>query len=118
MTRQRTRSSASTRRALLLGSALAPLTFSRLARADDVDAIRSRGALRVGTAGDYAPFSSATGKTFVGFDVELGKRLAKDFGVRAEFVRFAWPELTQALKAGQFDLAMSGITLRGDRCLA
>jgi chorismate mutase len=32
-------------------------------------------------------------------------------------VRFAWPDLVQSLKAGQFELAMSGITARGERAL-
>jgi cyclohexadienyl dehydratase len=105
------------RRALLVSSAALPLAFSRAAFAEDADAIRGRGVLRIGTSGDYAPFSSAVGKGFAGMDLELGARLAKDFGVKAELVRFAWPELIQSLKAGQFDLAMSGITLRGDRAL-
>jgi cyclohexadienyl dehydratase len=103
---------------LLLAGALSPAVLSRAAHADDSEAIRARGVLRIGTAGDYAPFSWAQGKGFVGLDIELGKRLAKDFGVRAELVRFTWPELVQSLKAGRFDLAMSGVTLRGDRSLA
>jgi cyclohexadienyl dehydratase len=106
------------RRALLVSSAGLPLAFSRPAFAEDADAMRARGVLRVGTSGDYAPFSSAAGKGFAGLDIELGKRLAKDLGVKAEFVRFTWPELVQSLKANQFDLALSGITLRGDRALA
>ncbi|HWZ93397.1 MAG TPA: transporter substrate-binding domain-containing protein [Polyangiaceae bacterium] len=103
---------------MLLTGALSPIVVSRTAHADDGEAIRARGLLRIGTAGDYAPFSWAQGKGFVGLDIELGKRLAKDFGVPAEFVRFTWPELVQSLKADRFDLAMSGVTLRGDRALA
>jgi chorismate mutase-like protein len=108
------------RRALLISGAALPLASSRAAFAAgaEADAIRSRGVLRIGTSGDYAPFSSAVGKGFTGLDIELGKRLAQDFGVKAELVHFSWPELSQSLKASQFDLAMSGITLRGDRALA
>lgn len=109
-----------TRRALLISGAALPVAFSRVAcagGADDAAAIRSRGVLRIGTSGDYAPFSTAVGKGFTGLDVQLGKRLAQDFGVKAELVRFAWPELVSSLQAGQFDVALSGITLRGDRAL-
>ena len=106
-----------TRRALLLSGAALPLAVSSPARADDDEGIRTRGVLRIGTAGDYAPFSLAQGKGFVGLDIELGKRLARDFGVRAEWVRFAWPDLVQSLEAGHFDLAMSGITARAERAL-
>jgi cyclohexadienyl dehydratase len=97
---------------------LASVSASRQALADDLDGIRARGVLRIGTSGDYAPFSSARGKGFVGLDVELGQRLARDLRLKVAFVRFAWPELTQALKAGLFDVALSGITLRGDRAVS
>lgn len=107
-----------TRRAFVVSGALASLSASRRALADDLEAIRGRGVLRVGTSGDYAPFSSARGKGFVGLDVELAERLARDLGLKVAFVRFGWPDLTQALKAGLFELALSGITLRGDRAIS
>ncbi|MGH7860287.1 MAG: transporter substrate-binding domain-containing protein, partial [Candidatus Binatia bacterium] len=69
--------------------------------------------LRVGTSGDYPPFS-AGGK---GFDVEVAELLAADLGLRLEWVTFRWPELDERLAAGDFDVAMSGVTWRADRAL-
>jgi len=106
------------RRTFLASGALVSLAASRRALADDLEALKGRGVLRVGTSGDYAPFSSARGKAFVGLDIELAERLAKDLGLKVAFVRFAWPDLNQALKAGLFELALSGITLRGERAIA
>jgi len=74
--------------------------------------------LRVGTSGDYAPFSSVTGSDpveFQGFDVALARAYAEDRELALEFVRFSWPDLLADLAAGHFDVAMSGITVRPDR---
>lgn len=69
--------------------------------------------LRVGTSGDYAPFSLA-GR---GFDVDVAERMAADLGVRLRWVRFAWPELADRVRAGDFDLVMSGVTWRPERAV-
>lgn len=74
--------------------------------------------LRVGTSGDYAPFSLAEGEVLAGFDVALAERFAADTGRRLEFVRFTWPELLQRLEERAFDVAFSGITVRPERSLA
>jgi cyclohexadienyl dehydratase len=69
--------------------------------------------LRVGTSGDYAPFS-LRGR---GFDVAVAQALAHDLGLRIEWVRFAWPELRADVAAGRFDVAMGGITWRPERAV-
>jgi cyclohexadienyl dehydratase len=71
------------------------------------------GELRVGTSGDYAPFS-LSGR---GFDVEVAGALAKDLGLRVEWVRFRWPELGSMIGDGRFDVAMSGITWHPERAV-
>jgi ABC-type amino acid transport substrate-binding protein len=70
-------------------------------------------ALRVGTSGDYAPFSSEG----QGFDVEVARRLATRLGARLVWVPFRWSELEQGLREGRFDVAMSGVTWRPERAL-
>jgi cyclohexadienyl dehydratase len=66
--------------------------------------------LRVGTSGDYAPFSSVEGSERRGFDVELATELARDLGFELRWVPFRWPELGRQVAAGEFDLAMGGVT--------
>jgi len=76
-------------------------------------------ALRVGTSGDYAPFSLAEeGGAPTGFDVTLARSYAKERGLEVELVRFRWPELLRDLEAGRFDVAMSGITVGPRRSVA
>jgi cyclohexadienyl dehydratase len=94
----------------LLGLALA----SAAARADAPPRT-----LRVGTSADYAPFSfDPEGPAPLdGLDLVLAKAFAADRGLRLEIVRFRWPDLERRLAAGEFDVAMSGITVRPDRSL-
>lgn len=74
--------------------------------------------LRVGTSGDYPPFSHAISETeYEGFDIDVARRFAADHGYEIEFVRFRWSRLEAQLAAGRFDIAMSGITLRPQRSL-
>ncbi len=76
-------------------------------------------ALRVGTSGDYAPFSTwQPDAPPSGLDIVLAEQLAKDLGCELELVRFRWPTLLEQLGAGQFDLAASGVTMRPERSLA
>jgi cyclohexadienyl dehydratase len=76
--------------------------------------------LRIGTSGDYAPFSRwPEGEPEpTGFSADVARAFARAQGRRIEWIRFAWPELTSALEAGRFELALSGITIRPDRSLA
>jgi cyclohexadienyl dehydratase len=80
---------------------------SELARAPEPPHAR----WRVGTTGDYAPFSRWNGSGEPsGFDVDVARALGSDLGVELEWVRARWPTLESALAAGEFDVAMTGVT--------
>ena len=84
---------------------------------DGVQAIRERGVLRVGTAGDYQPMSFLDPETgsYVGFDAALAEDLGEELGVRVEYVPTSWPTLMEDTLAGKFDLALCGITITDAR---
>ena len=67
--------------------------------------------IRVGTSGDYQPFSYFNPKTnqYEGMDISLAQKLGEALGVSVTFVRFKWPELTADLLADKFDIAMGGV---------
>ena len=71
--------------------------------------------LRVGTTGDYAPFSEERGRELRGLDIELAQDLAKEWGVRVVLVRTSWPTLMADLGRRRFDLAASGISNTPER---
>src|ERR1700761_764859 len=82
-----------------------------------LDDILKRGTLRVGMTGDYLPFTSLDKATqkFRGFDVDMAEALGKALGVRVEYVKTAWPQLTKDFEADDFDIAMGGISITLDR---
>jgi cyclohexadienyl dehydratase len=76
------------------------------------------GVLRVGTSGDYAPFSSllpGDPPSFEGFDVAMARAYAQERGLALQLAEFRWPQLVEDLRAGRFDVAMSGVTVRPRR---
>lgn len=82
----------------------------------DLEKIQKTGVLRIGTSGDYFPFSFKDAEgNLAGVDIELGKLLAVALGVRAEFVLFRWQEWTRDMLEDRFDIAMSGITVTAER---
>jgi len=96
--------------AVLLTAALTPAQAGRL------DDIAARGVLRVGSTGDYKPFSyRQAGGGFIGMDVELAGELARSLGVRLELVPTTWPTLMADLGADKFDLALSGVSVTAER---
>jgi chorismate mutase-like protein len=96
--------------ACLLTAALAPAQAGRL------DDIAARGVLRVGSTGDYKPFSYLpAGDEFIGMDVELAGELAQALGVRLQLVPTSWPTLMADLGADKFDLALSGVSVTAER---
>lgn len=74
--------------------------------------------LRVGTSGDYPPFTTLRDGQASGFDATLMEAYAVERGYRLEWVRFRWPELVADLGAHRFDVAASGLTIRPERSLA
>ncbi len=79
--------------------------------------ILNRGTLRVGTTGDYPPFSEldqAT-NTYRGFEIDMATALAADLGVRLEFVPTNWDTLGAGIAADKYDVVASGVTMTLER---
>lgn len=102
----------------ILGAALGLLlALAALKAAPRLDEVRQRGVLRVGTSGDYPPFSYRANATspFLGLDIELAGRLAASLGVKLELVPTSWPTLLADFTAQRFDVAMGGVSITDER---
>jgi len=99
----------------LLSELRAALLGLQMSAAPSLGAIQRVGVVRIGTTGDYAPFSEASNDTLRGFDVDLAQALAKSWRVRVQFVRTTWPSLMADLQQRRFDMAMSGISVTPER---
>jgi chorismate mutase-like protein len=85
--------------------------------ASRLDDILQRGVLRVGTPGDYKPFSLRTGPgdTFIGLDIALAADLAQALGVELRLVPTTWGAMMSDLGEDRFDLAMGGVSVSLER---
>ena len=107
-----------TRRSLLgaaLGVTSTGLLSSKVA-AQTADEVRKAGVLRVGSQVAQVPwgFTDAAGK-LTGFDIELSEMVAKDLGVRAEFLGVTPANRTAALLTGQVDVLAAVMGIYPDR---
>jgi cyclohexadienyl dehydratase len=91
------------------------LAAQRPAPLPALERIRTSGTLRVGTTGDYAPFSLEHDGVVAGADIALARRLAAAFGVAPVFVATSWPTLLADLAADRFDVALAGISVTAER---
>ncbi len=78
--------------------------------------IRAAGVMRVGTTGDYTPFSllRADGG-YEGADIDMARDLAARLGVRVAWVPTLWVKLLDDFLADRFDIAMGGVTVTAPR---
>lgn len=92
--------------------ALATPAFAQTA----LDQIKTAGALRIGTEGTYAPFTfhDSTGE-LVGFDVEIGRAIAEQLGVKAEFVEGPWDGLIAGIDANRYDVVINQVGITDER---
>jgi cyclohexadienyl dehydratase len=79
--------------------------------------ILERGTLRVGTTGDYPPFSELDqgNNTYKGYEIDVTTQLAADLGVKVEFVPTNWDTLGAGIQADKYDVTASGITMTLER---
>jgi polar amino acid transport system substrate-binding protein len=104
--------------AVFLVSSQAFAADVELARKSTLEKILQRGELRVGFEAGYMPFEMTDKKgRFVGFDVDMGKEMAKAMGVKWVPVNTAWDGIIPALITKKFDIIISGMTITQERNL-
>src|SRR5204862_6137243 len=74
--------------------------------------IQASGVLRVGTTGDYTPFSLLRPDgSYIGADIDMAHDLAERLGIDIEFVPSVWIDLLDHFLADRFDIALGGVTV-------
>ncbi len=95
---------------LLIVMALLMLPTTAAFAGERLDTILEKKVLRVGTPGDYRPFSLLRDGQYSGFDIDLINKMAEEMGVQVEFVPTTWRNLLTDLQADRYDVALGGIT--------
>ncbi|WP_415621456.1 ABC transporter substrate-binding protein/permease [Liquorilactobacillus sp.] len=81
--------------------------------------VKDKGTLVVGTSADYPPYEftvKQSGKTsYVGLDIEIAKKFAKDLGVKLEIKNMNFDSLLVALETHKVDAVISGMNPTPER---
>lgn len=102
--------------AVAAAAVVATLSFTQAAVAGPrLDKIMETKVIRVGTPGDYRPFAIKTDGGYSGHDIDVIETMAKELGVKIEYVPTSWPNLVKDLQGDKFDVAVGGITRNVNR---
>ncbi len=115
----------------LLGAGAALAQDVELSKGSTLEGIFRRGALRVGFEAGYMPFEMIDKRgglrqralrpadirrggqqvSFIGFDIDIAREMAKELGVRFVPVNTLWTSIIPALNVGRFDIIISGMSI-------
>ncbi len=90
---------------------------NQLSQESTVEQIMKRGVLRVGMD-TFLPWA-VKGKDgeYIGFEIDVARRLAEDMGVKVEFIPTKWAGIIPALLTGKFDVIIGGMGILPKRAL-
>lgn len=91
-----------------LASAESPRSF---------DQILNSGSLRIGVSVFPPWVMQAKDGKLVGSEIDMGRRLAADMGLKPEFGEYDWKQLIPALNKGEIDIIVSGMAIKPSRAL-
>lgn len=91
-------------------------TSSAVQNSDLLDQIRSKGQIVIATEGTWSPwtFHDESGK-LTGYDIEVGRLIAKKLGVEPQFVEGKWDGLLAGISAGRYDIMINGVDMTPER---
>ncbi len=82
-----------------------------------IESIKKRGVIKIGLS-LFVPWSMRDKNgELIGFELDVGRKLAEDMGVDAEFIPTSWDGIIPALIAGKFDAIISGMSVTAQRNL-
>jgi polar amino acid transport system substrate-binding protein len=89
----------------------------QLIKESTIEQVQKRGILRVGMS-TFVPWAMRDKKgNLIGFEIDVATRLAKDMGVKVEFVPTQWAGIIPALLTGKFDVIIGGMGIIPSRNL-
>ncbi|WP_291327582.1 transporter substrate-binding domain-containing protein [Desulfovibrio sp. UCD-KL4C] len=92
-------------------------TRQHLAQDSALETIQKKQTLRVGFS-TFKPWAMKDNNgEFIGFEIDVAKRLAEDMGVKIRFIPTKWDGIIPALLTGKFDIIIGGMGITPKRNL-
>lgn len=102
---------------LILSATLWSLLVEAGAPLKSMDAIIASGELKVGVSIFHPWVMRSKSGDFIGSEIDMANRLAKDMGLSAKFTAYDWQDMISALEKGEVDIIVSGMAIKPDRAL-
>ena len=78
--------------------------------------IQEKGFVTIAMEGTWAPWTyHDENDNLVGYDVEVGQRIAQRLGVEADFIEGEWDGLLAGLDSGRYDMMINGVDITEER---
>lgn len=78
--------------------------------------IQEKGEITIAMEGTWAPWTYHDEEdNLVGFDTEVGEKIAEKLGVEARFVEGEWDGLLAGLEVGRYDIMINGVEVTEER---
>ncbi|MCP0887583.1 transporter substrate-binding domain-containing protein [Ligilactobacillus sp. WILCCON 0076] len=107
------------RTGLVLGTVLVATVLTEAGQKADAATysgnLVNKSELTIGLEGTYKPYSYRANGKLTGFEVDLGKALAKQLGLKAKFVPTKWDSLIAGVGASKYDVVLNNITETAER---
>ena len=83
---------------------------------DLLSQVRERGEIVIALEGTWSPWSFHDEEDqLTGYDVEVGRLIARELGVEPVFVEGQWDGLFAGLDSGRYDMVINGVDVDEDR---
>ena len=97
--------------------AAAQTTQQSLSSGSVIESIKQEGVIKIGLS-IFKPWSMRDlNGELVGYELDVGRKLAEDMGVEVEFIPTSWDGIIPALVSGKFDVIISGMSITPQRNL-
>ena len=78
--------------------------------------IQDKGEITIALEGNWSPWGyHDENNKLVGYDVEIGEKIAEKLGVTVNFVESDWDSLLAGVSTGRFDMIINGVDVDEDR---
>ena len=72
--------------------------------------IRDKGEITIALEGNWSPWGyHDESDKLVGYDVEIGEKIAEKLGVKVNFVESGWDSLLAGVESGRYDMIINGV---------
>ncbi len=93
-----------------------PFCFLALVcKAEDINSIKSKGYMTMGTSADFPPFDFFKEGKIIGIDSDISKRIAESLGLELKIKDISFNALITELKNGNIDFIAAGLTKTAER---